>query len=156
MASCSEYLNDGSAVGKLHSVGTVPSGFWSIERREGATFSIRMINPTFQNGTSPSGGVFRSFSFHECGVNDNDTDNESGFLRQERILPQLLIYRIPLQGLRRNKEPGHPRKPDANVYEFKMNPPPVAWTTARYAAVCFRQRRAGGHRLGGGLSRSGA
>ena len=34
-----------------------------------------------------------------------------------------MIYRIPLQGLRRNKEPGYPKKPDANVYEFKMKPP---------------------------------
>ena len=81
MASFSEYLDDGGAVGKLHSVGTVPSRSWSIERREGPAFSIRMIDPTFQNGTSPPGGVFRSFSFHEYGVNDNDTDNKSGFLR---------------------------------------------------------------------------
>ena len=82
MASCSEYLDGGRAAGKLHSDGTVPSRPWSIGRREGAAFSIRMIDPTFQDGTSPPGGVFRSFSFHEYGVNDNDTDNKSGFLRR--------------------------------------------------------------------------
>ena len=82
MASCSEYLEDGRAAGKLHRDGTVPSRPWSIGRREGAAFLIRMIDPTFQDGTSPSGGVFRSFSFHEYGVNDKDTDNKSGlFLR---------------------------------------------------------------------------
>ena len=81
MASCSEYLDDGSAAEQLHGVGTVPTRPWSIERREGAAFSIRTIDPTFQNGTSPPGGVFRSFSFQEYGVNDNDTDNKSGFLR---------------------------------------------------------------------------
>ena len=122
MAPCSEYLNDGSAVGKLHSVGTVPASRpWSIERREGAAFSIRMIDPTFQTGTSPPGGVFRSFSFHEYGVNDNDTDNKSGFYAEVRVLPRLLIYQRLLRRSRKKQEPGNPKEPDDDTEELERD-----------------------------------
>ena len=109
MASCSEYLDDGSAAEKLHGVGTVPTRPWSIERREGAAFSIRMIDSTFQNGTSPPGGVFRSFSFHEYGVNDNDTDNKSGFLRRSASFTAAVDLPETTSEKPDDQEPGNPK-----------------------------------------------